>query len=400
MSSTPPPPAARGAGRSQPRRVAPAPALAPHVSTALALQRSAGNRALQRLLHNRDAGVITAPSELGDKEFPWNSETKTWDKPEAEPTPTKKTGRGGPKGGTATKPAKTTTAKPEAEAKAEATADKKPEPPKRTYAYLINSDDTFREHIRKGMALDALNGMASVSTADLQAAVDRDVVAGDAEKGTSVEAMKVAQHQRQLLHFDPAKKFTKKEQVKPAWVVTDPHALTPGVPDLGLATDDLLTTDVPTAKGTKQWTYACVLIALAKLDTGFTKVKSLTYVKATSLESAVQAVHKYYVENEVQYDDSSTRFELMKDWGYTPIWVGKAKFHDFTKAADFPGLSKGQTYIFDITGHTCHITPKKDIKANMTITSPKEFFDTWSDPRNYAAEMTFGKEVLNIWKKG
>ena len=36
----------------------------------------------------------------------------------------------------------------------------------------------------------------------------------------------------------------------------------------------------------------------------------------------------------------------------------------------------------------------------MTITSPKEFFDTWSDPRNYAAEMTFGKEVLNIWTKG
>ncbi|HEX6022796.1 MAG TPA: hypothetical protein VFZ00_12425 [Solirubrobacter sp.] len=388
--------------RPEPPRTAPAPplALAPHVSTALALQRSAGNRALQRLLYNRDSRVITAPSELGDKEFPWNSETKTWDKPAAEPTPAKRTGRGGPKGATATRPARPTRAKRGAEAKAEPTEDAKPEPPKRTYANLINSDDTFREHIRKGMALDALNGMESLSIADLQVAVDRDVVAEDAEKGTSAEAMKVAQHQRQLLHYDPAEKFTKKEQVKPAWMVTDPHALVPGAPDLGLATDNLLTTDVPGKKGTKQWAYACVLIALAKLDEGYKKVKSLTHANVTTLEAAVQALHKYYVENDVQYDDSSTRFEIMKDWGYAPIWVGKAKFYDFTKSPDFPGLKKDQTYIFDITGHTCHIKPTKEIKQGMAITRPKDFFETWSDPRNYAEEMTFGQEVLNIWQKG
>jgi hypothetical protein len=188
--------------------------------------------------------------------------------------------------------------------------------------------------------------MVSMASADLDAAVDEHLIGDEPAEGTAAEVRAVAQHHRQLLHHEPRSKYTKKDQVKPAWMVTDPYALIAGTPDLGKATDDLLTTDIPGKPGAKQWTYACVLIALAKLDEGYRTTKELTKTDPGRIEDAVQALHEYYVDNDVQYDDSATRFSIMKRWGYTPVWVGKCPWTSLPSQVALPAE---QTYCISST---------------------------------------------------
>jgi hypothetical protein len=46
------------------------------------------------------------------------------------------------------------------------------------------------------------------------------------------------------------------------------------------------------------------------------------------------------------------------------------------------------------------VKTKQAIKRGAAnITRYRDFFETWSDSRNWNDEMTFGKPVLNIWKK-
>jgi len=139
----------------------------------------------------------------------------------------------------------------------------------------------------------------------------------------------------------------------------------------------------------------CTLIALVKEAGGIAEAKTITKDDSiTDLKSAVQALHDHYLDKNVDYDDSSTRFTVMNEWGYQMIYSGSSAWMELTS------LPAGR-YIFDIPGHTVHVTVKKTLPAAW----PKkkgdfsEYFEPDSDKDNFprGTEKTF--PVRYIWKK-
>jgi hypothetical protein len=139
----------------------------------------------------------------------------------------------------------------------------------------------------------------------------------------------------------------------------------------------------------------CTLIALVKDTGGLALAKTITKDDSiTDLKSAVQALHDHYLDKNVDYDDSSTRFTVMNEWGYQMIYSGSSAWMELTS------LPAGG-YIFDIPGHTVHVTLKKPLPAAW----PKkkgdfsEYFEPDSDKDNFprGTEKTF--PVRYIWKK-
>jgi hypothetical protein len=145
------------------------------------------------------------------------------------------------------------------------------------------------------------------------------------------------------------------------------------------------------------WEFMCVLIALLKIE-GFdcAKVSALAEVPPTSLLAGVQVMHDHYMAMNVplQYDDSSARRAVMTDWGYQMVFAGRS---EWTALPGRVTLTPG-VYIFDIKGHTVYVDVLKEIGPKTKIRDVKQFFKCNSDPKNFSLN-EFDEQVHYIWKK-
>ena len=160
-------------------------------------------------------------------------------------------------------------------------------------------------------------------------------------------------------------------------------------------------TKVPKMGKLTYYHYTCALIALVKND-GMAKAKELAKTIGTpesslvDTPSAVYALHDYYMTNNVQYDDSSTRFQVMAQWGYDMVFSGESNWLTLGKEIE---LAAGG-YVFDIPGHTLKVTVKKKVDKNMPAKATfNEYFKPESDPENYGLGDEHAKAVRYIWKK-
>lgn len=149
------------------------------------------------------------------------------------------------------------------------------------------------------------------------------------------------------------------------------------------------------------WKYACRLIALVKLDSNYTKTKSVTNNQnINSLDGAVQALHEHYynTSTKVMYDDTSVSTNIYPAWGYQLKFVGPASLGKLPNQTD---LDSGN-YIFDIDGHSVKVTVNQDIKKGDPEIQDDEldtYFTFDSDSRNYNRGTEKTKKVEYIWKK-
>jgi hypothetical protein len=103
------------------------------------------------------------------------------------------------------------------------------------------------------------------------------------------------------------------------------------------------------------------------------------------------------VRRKIQYDDSSTRFQIMGQWGFGMIFSGETNWLGVGKEVE---LAPGQ-YVFDIPGHTLLVTVKKPVGKDMAKNANfKDFFTPQSEKDNYALGDEHTKPVRYIWKKG
>jgi len=126
-------------------------------------------------------------------------------------------------------------------------------------------------------------------------------------------------------------------------------------------------------------------------------VKRLTNTNSKVLKDSVQALHKYYVENDVRYDDTSTRLKVMDEWGYEIIFAGEVPWTDLPLHV---ALKRNKDYIFDIEGHTVKVSVTRDIpEPPASLAKPAGYFLPESDPDNYKSGAEFTKRVRYIWAK-
>jgi hypothetical protein len=113
------------------------------------------------------------------------------------------------------------------------------------------------------------------------------------------------------------------------------------------------------------WPKTCTLIALVKTegeDAAYRKA-SVVAPDSDTYKKAVQALHDYYMGAHIEYDDESSRLQVMKDWGYTNIFTGPSSYAELPGQVD---LATGD-YIFDIAGHTVKVTVKQAINAQTKV---------------------------------
>jgi hypothetical protein len=325
---------------------------APDVAAILALQRSAGNRAvLQRLVYAPGGKALLAPASYAGQQVPWNDQTKRLEKREPRGTDL-------------------------------------------TLAALANGDADFRGHLGKGLAVDGLERVQSQADAALKARAAAYASDGaPAELKTKLEDVAVDPHRR-LDHYGGVR-YSDEKELDISWVMSTPSDFVPEASDLG-GVGTSVRAPIPRGDpGQTYWEYACVLIALIKAD-GFGMVQTLANVQTNDLDAGVQALHDYYAGEHIDYDDSSTRGEVMKRWGFTPIYAGQSAW------ADLPAnvrLNPGGKYIFDIPGHTfqVHVT-REWPKDGKPLANPRTFLETLSEEDNYDKDET-KLPVTYIWAK-
>ena len=181
------------------------------------------------------------------------------------------------------------------------------------------------------------------------------------------EAGTIAEDPYRVLKLFKGTQLNTKEDLKHTWAQS-PSDYLPGEPDLPGAKKSLKGTKIPNDKdGATYWTYACVLIALVKADPNYTNTMRIAGLKKApaSLDTAVQALHDHYMGPQVktQYDDSSARLGVMRDWGWSRVYSGNTQWEELaTRTSLAPG-----TYIFDIKGHTVLVRVKKEVKRGEPI---------------------------------
>ncbi len=321
---------------AEPRPATPAPA--PDVAAFLTLQRSVGNRALARLMYNPSNERLVVPDTYGNA-------------------------RAGDQ----------------------------------TLAEKANSDATFRDQLRVGMHVRGLSQVTVETVANLRTHVAKLAADGNATGATAVALGDAAVDHNRLFKHSHGAKYASPDAVKTEWVMSTPGDFVPGKDDLPDANVNLFTQIKGEEKGKLYWEYACVLVALAKLDPNWTKAKALTKTNPSTIEQMVQDLHKYYKTKGVMYDDTSTRFRIMDEWGYKPIFFGKIKWKDLPKHV---ALDKGTKYIFDIVGHTVAVTATDAVpKDGSNLTDPKDSLETDSHPKNFKPGTEYGVDVVSIWRK-
>ena len=147
------------------------------------------------------------------------------------------------------------------------------------------------------------------------------------------------------------------------------------------------------------WEFACVLIALLKHDgEQEAHTKSDTQKVDDGLQPAVQTLHDYYMGKDVplEYDDTSTRMAIMKEWGYDLVFTGPVAFTDLHKRLTLTGDEK---YVFDITGHTVKVTLRQDLPdAGADMDDADAYYEFHSDPANYDGTEK-DQQVEYVWAK-
>jgi hypothetical protein len=328
----------------------------------LGLQRAVGNRTVvQRLLYNDMSGKVMGPEAYANKPLAWNED------------------RGFKEEGQPATPLKALVKQPNA-----------------------------NDRLAKGFGVGWLTEIVGVQDNTLQNATaelltkaqdGEEEAAKQARVGASNELQAVALHDRRLLEFSRGVKFGTVEQVKMAarWVFS-PEDMLPNPPDLLPAGTDVLTAKVE--GGTRNyWEYMCALIALFKATpTAAQKVKALTGKDCRGdLDKSVQALHDYYVGKNVQFDDSSERMAIMKDWGFNLVFSGDCAWLDLPAHI---ALNPKGVYIFETGDHAVYVKVKKSIpKGSPRVVDEELWFDPQSDDRNYTHRHEFMLNVLRIWQK-
>ncbi len=312
----------------------------------LALQRAAGNRAVQRLVYNPTSGNVTGPNEYARQQIPWD----------------KTAGRRKP--GVPTKDDPTLLA--------------------------LSESKTIRQQIATGLNVEFVSGLMEKTAAELE---ERGPQLGDEEISDQL-AKAAASHNRMIvLGTKKIKAATLDERAPYVMVPTDYLPEADDLPGVGAN----LRATMTDGSGRKYWEIVCTMIAVYKRD-GIAGVRTLTGNPKLKddIDSAVQALHDYYVGKGVQYDDTSTRFTVMNELKYKMIFSGNVTWNE---VGHHVALKAGERYIFDIEGHTVMVTIKRDYGPYDP--EPKELKDVYepeSDPKNFTKGAEFGRKVVHVWK--
>jgi hypothetical protein len=330
----------------------------PAAAAMLALQRTAGNRAVQRLVWNSITGNLTVPADYGEQRIPWDGTYMV---------------------------------------------DREPTQADKPFSERVK-EPVFKGHVKTGLGLDFFNAVKAVPATDMERAapsfVDTTMKKSDVAGDQAVYAKMVhdvaaaAASHNHVLSVAPPERFEDVAAIDAARrIVLRPTDFLPEKPDLQGVGADLFEKVTEDGKET-YWHYACVLIALFRCG-GIAMVNQITGKQIKNDEvKAVHALHDYYVGKGVQYDDGSQRANVMGEWGYKMIFAGRAEWHDL---AQHVALPQGQ-YIFDIVGHTVKVTVLKDLWSGTAIGSLKEYFEPDSNSKNYPRGEEFTHPVTSIWK--
>jgi hypothetical protein len=270
------------------------------------------------------------------------------------------------------------------------------DPADKTLAALANSNQTFRGYLKQGLNVERLDSVTIADDRAMRKATWEQAVTP--EKDALAEARAVAPDQNRLLHFKADwDKFSSRDTLDVRHVISSPKDFVPSKNDL-LKAGKPLSTRVEGPKSNTGWKMACVLIALVKHDTAFaTTVRTITGKTPTSWLDAIQVLHDHYAGEGVMYDDTATRFELMNEWGYTPVFTAGCAWADLPKHV---ALEKAEKYIFDIEGHTVVVRPTQDIpKDGSTLADPKKVLKPDSYDGNYKVGEEYNHAIKFIWKK-
>ena len=333
--------------------VAEPPTRQPAAAEILALQQSAGNQAvIQRLMHNQADNKLSVPPAYADQRIGWDEKAKHVVRSTATPTDPK-------------------------------------------LVELVKSSPTV-----KGHAVDGVGLAFGEMTRDANIKATAATLAADwAEPGTADALGEIAEDTYQVLRGFKGEKYGSAEEAKVAWAQS-PTDYLPGKPDLPAAGKSVKAAIPKHPESKTYWQYMCVLIALVKAE-GLASVLTITKTKGAApatLEAAIQTLHDYYMRKQqpIQYDDSSARATVMKEWGYTRIYSGLTAWEDLPKKTSL----KAGTYIFDITGHTVLVKVKEDFERSAdALADPTTVFEPDSDPGNYKPGTEFKKPVTGIYKK-
>jgi hypothetical protein len=330
--------------RSQPP--AREPALPRH--RVLALQQSAGNQAVQRLIYTQASQTLRVPKSYADKKLPWDGDYM---------------------GSRAVK-----------------------EDSDKTFLQIVNQKKEHLAHVAGGINVSKVAAVAAVEDAAMVEMAGQ-MATKKAAAGTAA-ALKavVPDPDRVMIYPGPPTQYAEAGDIESHMILKakDFFPEKPDLPDAGAKVRD----QIPGAiKGQLLWNLTCVLIALIKAE-GHANVKTLTSKTTSTLDEGVQALHDYYRDEGVEYDDTSSRFQVMNKWGYKPIFSGKCRWEELPLHLEL----KAGRYIFDITGHTVMVDVLQDIpKADAPLATTKGYFTCHSDKDNYKIN-EFTKDVEYIWK--
>jgi hypothetical protein len=321
-----------------------APSLAPDIASILALQRTAGNRALQRLMFNTTGHQLGATTDYANQQVDYNGVTRS------------------------------------------------------LMAHANDQTSDFIEHLRVGLHVDRLDGVQAFPSATFRTNAEGLAADGPKKAETAKKLGDVALDDNQMFKHAKGKKYATPAEVETSWAMSSPADFIPTGNDLPDADADLKTTPIKNRTDHMYWEYACVLIALVKHDAGLTKTTAILRSTPASEDAAVQALHSHYVKKKLYYDDTSTRFKMMDEWGYEPVFTGNVTWNDLSTQVTLTPQNK---YIFDISGHTLKATVNRTTPAGKRMPKPESFITPESHPENWNDKETFGEDirVKFVWKK-
>ncbi len=322
-------------------------------ASVLALQRAAGNRAVvQRLLYSTKNQNLVVPKSYGDQQLPWDGENYLEERAVRQSDP--------------------------------------------TLAALATKDLAVKKHLMNGLDIKNYEGLDKITpVADSSLAANgAKLAANDAEPALAAQLRSVVVDPHQLIRHSPGTKYQNIDEPAISLVML-PKDFIPSPPDLGGEGVSVRLKIPKDPLGATYWEYMCVIIALVKAD-GYGTVKRLTGKQPNALQPAVQALNDYYLAKAVQFDDSSTRRQVMKEWGYNLIFSGNSEWQDLPAHVAL----KKANYIFDIPGHTVLVEVKQDMPRSATsLTKPSDYFVPKSEKDNYDKD-EFASPVMYIWAKG
>jgi hypothetical protein len=344
----------------RPARDADAPQPAPPPPTPadlLELQRTSGNQAvgrmLSRLVYNRDTKAMHVPRSYADLKIPWDGRQYSEER------------------------------------------DPRADDP--TLEELVNRHPKeIKGHMAAGAQVTQVDRLVPFPDGEAPRAA-KYMTGAEADQGTEAAIQQASLHHSRVLMHGREAKYYSQDGLDVRWMLL-PRDYIPQAPDLP-KTGTSVHALIPHSKvaGATYWGFVCVLIALVKQE-GEAEVARVTNKPVKGLDAAVQALHDHYTSLRVplQYDDTSTRFEVMQGWGYRMVFAGDVEW------ADLPlhvALKAGQKYIFDIKDHTVKVEVLQDVpKDGQRLAKPEQYFRAESDKQNYT-KTELAQRVNYIWAK-